>query len=268
MKRSSGPRKTANLSKSIHRQVNMYALAASAAGVTILALEPPALAKIVYTPAHVQLQRSKPFPLDLNHDGKVDFYLNSYGEYSTVALSACQYLIRGERGIFCSSVQGSNAIRTSVDSKGWQFGAALRHGATIKNGDRFPKGGVRLGEVSTDEGSSTSWVGPWFNGGKGVKDRYLGLKFNIKGSFHFGWARMTVTTTKNTFTATLTGYAYETIAGKPIVAGQTKGTDDLPEWPDAALTGPIPDPATVGALALGAPGLSIWRREESAETAQ
>jgi hypothetical protein len=49
MKRSSGPRKTANFSRSIHQQLNMYALAAGAAGVGVLALAQPAEAKIVYT---------------------------------------------------------------------------------------------------------------------------------------------------------------------------------------------------------------------------
>jgi hypothetical protein len=260
------PRPCTNLSDSIDRQLKMYALAAGAAGVGAPAMVSPAEAKIVYTPAHVHLQRSKPFPLDLNHDGKVDFYLNSYGEYNSVALSACQYLIKGERGIFCSSVRGTNAIRTSVDSKGGQFGAALRYGAKIQNGDRFPKGGVWLGEVTTDGGTSTAWGGPWLNGGKGVKDRYLGLKFNIKGSFHFGWARMTVTTTKNSFTATLTGYAYETIPNKAIIAGATKGLDDDQPAPASlkTLTGESP---TLGMLALGAPALSIWRREESVAAA-
>jgi hypothetical protein len=64
--------------------------------------------------------------------------------------------------------------------------------------------------------------------------------------------------------AVLTGYAYETIPGKAIVAGQTKGTDDISEGPDAALIPNSPQPAVLGALALGAPGLSIWRREQSA----
>lgn len=47
MKRSSGPRKTASLSQSTNHKLNTYALAASAAGVGILALIQPAQAKIV-----------------------------------------------------------------------------------------------------------------------------------------------------------------------------------------------------------------------------
>jgi hypothetical protein len=61
--------------------------------------------------------------------------------------------------------------------------------------------------------------------------------------------------------ALLTGYAYETIPGKTIIAGATKGPDDAE--PATSLNTSTPEPATLGVLALGAPGLSIWRREES-----
>jgi hypothetical protein len=47
MNRSRAPSK---LSDSVHHQLNMYALAASAAGVGILALAQTAEAKIIYTP--------------------------------------------------------------------------------------------------------------------------------------------------------------------------------------------------------------------------
>src|SRR5271170_8244443 len=80
MKRSSGPRKTANLSESIHQQLSMYALAASAAGVGMLAVAQPAAAKIVYTPANVTLTDGA-LPLDLDHNGIVDFYLIRRGPF-------------------------------------------------------------------------------------------------------------------------------------------------------------------------------------------
>jgi hypothetical protein len=86
------------------------------------------------------------------------------------------------------------------------------------------------------------------NGGKGVKNRYLGLKFKIKGRFHFGWARLAVKTTHKPFTAILTGYAYETVPGKGIIAGKTKG-------PDVTTA----DPASLGHLAAGASAIPDWR---------
>ena len=234
----------------------------------MLALAQPTEAKIVYTPANVILDGS-PFPIDLNKDGIVDFFLIKYAWHGSSAygLSACQYVITyGEWGPFCYQKSGANAIRATESNK---WATDLRSGAVIKAGDRFNRGDVFLGQVGL--GSGTRWSGPWMNGGKGVKSRYLGLKFKAGGRFHFGWARITVKTVPppQGFTAVLTGYAYETIPGKPIIAGATKGTDDNNiEQPDAALTSPVPDspqPATLGALALGAPGLSIWRRDELAD---
>ena len=62
--------------------------------------------------------------------------------------------------------------------------------------------------------------------------------------------------------ALLTGYAYETVADTPIIAGATSG-------PDAEVNpqglAPGRAPATLGLLAMGAPGMSIWRREESVD---
>lgn len=63
---------------------------------------------------------------------------------------------------------------------------------------------------------------------------------------------------------TLTGYAYETIPNKPIIAGKTKGRDDAVAEESSAPPLPNPESATLGALAAGARG-SIWRREPSTE---
>jgi hypothetical protein len=62
----------------------------------------------------------------------------------------------------------------------------------------------------------------------------------IKGKAHYGWVRMNVEIKGMNFTATLTGYAYETIPNKPIIAGQTRRKDE----------------ATLGRLAQGASAVS------------
>ena len=88
MPRSSRPTRTpANLSESIHHQLNMYALAAGAAGVGVLALAQPVEAKIVYTPAHRVIGPDSRYLLDLNHDGITDFTIaNSYNCPDRVSL--------------------------------------------------------------------------------------------------------------------------------------------------------------------------------------
>jgi hypothetical protein len=112
-----------------------------------------------------------------------------------------------------------------------------------------------FGVSSTDRSS----IGQW----KDVKNRYLGVRFKIKGRTHYGWARLNVAIANvEGGTATLTGYAYETIPDKPIVAGVTQGPDADQPVP-ASLQSGSPKPASLGALARGAPALSIWRREES-----
>jgi hypothetical protein len=110
----------------------------------------------------------------------------------------------------------------------------------------------------------------WFS----ATNRYLGLKFKIKGKIHFGWARLSVVG-RQRITATLTGYTYETIPGKAIKAGQTKGTADNPSngdlGPGASLTNPIPDtpqPASLGMLALGAQSVPLWWLKESSRATE
>jgi len=91
---------------------------------------------------------------------------------------------------------------------------------------------------------------------------------------HYGWARLSVSVPHPfDIVATLTGYAYETKPGKSIKAGQTKEADPTNEdfGSSASLTNTIQEksqPATLGALAMGAPGLSIWRRKQRAESTQ
>jgi hypothetical protein len=94
--------------------------------------------------------------------------------------------------------------------------------------------------------------GPW----RDAHDLYLGLKFFIHGEAHFGWARLSY----HTGTMSLTGYAYETVANKPITAGAESGDDALATPPADFNRHP---PASLGHLAQGAAALTAWRREPS-----
>jgi hypothetical protein len=259
MKRSSQPRTTAELSKSLHERLNTYALAASAAGVGMLALVQPAEAKIVYTPANIAISPMTKLQLDLNHDGFKDFSIidtSSSNAHTFVAYMTVRPL-RSQNKIW-----GRGA-----------FAPALRAGVRIGPTGQFSRpGGKNMGGYFAyyyNGKHSHGYVGPWANGGKGVRNRYLGLKFTVQGKIHFGWVRLTVSTKKPHIFGTLTGYAYETVPGKSIVAGQTKGLDDNNiKTPDASLTAPTPVLPLLGLLAGGAPMLSIWRREESIRVPQ
>jgi hypothetical protein len=252
MKSSTGPRKTAILSESVHHQLNMYAIAASAAGVGVLALAQNAEAKIIYTATHRVLEAHHHYNLDLNHDGKADFKLGYF--YSRVTSGTI-------RSIYASGVP-ANGVEGTVGSP--FLAAAFNRGTAIPNHHRFSQAKARMAYQCDGFigmcAQTTSFKGGWVN----AIDKYLGLKFKIQGKTHYGWARLTIRWEPYPiykFAAVLTGYAYETIPNKSIIAGQTKGPDDAGVEESRNLS--APEPASLGALAMGAPGLSIWRRDES-----
>jgi hypothetical protein len=208
----------------------------------MLASAPPAEAEIVYTPANTTVHLR--VPLDLNHDGVIDYYLrveNSYNIFSYnirfTNLNVCHVpnFDSSERNI-CESFSSiapnrDNVVQLAPGYHGGDEAAALAAGATIGSSQRFVGTGHSVGmgaRVFYLSNTKQNWFGPWLDGGKGVKDRYLGLKFKIDGEFHFGWARITVATTAHHgFKTTLTGYAYETVANKSIRAGQTSEVNDV-----------------------------------------
>ena len=97
-------------------------------------------------------------------------------------------------------------------------------------------------------GNSSSYgaFGPWIN----VSNRYLGVKFVIAGTTHYGWVRMT---TSKTSDPVITGYAYETTPNVSIKDGAISGATVRAAEPLA--------PTSLGILAAGARGLSAWRHE-------
>jgi len=94
------------------------------------------------------------------------------------------------------------------------------------------------------DSKGSSHKGQWQN----ISSRhFLGVKFLINGETHFGWLRFSMA---NAIGATLTGYAYETFANKPIIAGVGNDGKMLP------ATHPQHPAGSLGRLAAGAAGLN------------
>jgi hypothetical protein len=217
VKRSVQPRNAVQLSEPLNRHLTQYAIAAGAAGVGLLALAQPADAKIIYTPAHAKIKIGSIVPIDLSHDGLPDFWMG----IGTMLLShsfvwaeleqSRLHLSRTQQNVFLGDGTGwATDLRAGflVDSREWQ---TMYVGADL---------GVFIHSKSNNQ---STFLGPWANGGKPLKNRYLGLKFYLGGKVHLGWARLSVW--PKSVAATLTGYAYETIPNKPIITGKTKGPD-------------------------------------------
>ncbi len=198
----------------LHR-IDRYSLGAAAAGVGMMALTPPAEAKIIYHATHVVLgyRGVGVYHLDLNRDGVDDITFSTDHNDCT---SGCFAVLR-------ASVPAENQLRGKPDGLGFFSVNALHSGAKIGNT------GMNECHRSSDcglAGNGTGLYGPygeWLN----VKNRYLGLKFKIGNKTHFGWARLSVAITPTQVNAKLTGYAYETIPNKAIVAGRTQDSHEF-----------------------------------------
>jgi hypothetical protein len=227
----------------------MYALAATAAGVGLSVLALPSAAEIVYTPANTSIGPGEIVPLDLNHDGTVDF--NFKVATSQRSFAAIYYLA-------VVPAQPGNNIWGHSSNTGRGWASALPPGFLVgPRGQFYLDHGKQMAATSVDTGKP----GPGFYAGScvsggwgGVKGRYLALKFNINGETHFGWARLNVACAIPKVTATLTGYAYETVPNRPTVTGLERYEDSTG---DSTLT---LEPATLGRLAQGTSGLAAWRK--------
>ena len=261
--------KEPQLSGLLHRRLNAYALAASATGAALLALSPPSEAEIVYTPANSVISRNGSYRLDLNNDGIVDFTIVEFAKGSSLrSTQSLSVIPERQNQVMCGWV---------ACTSGFSGAAAADFGNKIGTAQYawlpFPRD--NMARAFNSPGflfSSGSWAHIFQN-----RARYLGLKFQVDGETHFGWARLNVRfkqTSLRTWQARLTGYAYETIPNKPIIAGQTTGPNDdaaahpnstLPVRPTSVQRQPPPASprfATLGALALGVDGIALWRRED------
>jgi hypothetical protein len=248
----SSKERNCELSGSLERHLASYALAATAAGAGLLAIAQPAEAQIIYTPAHVLIEPGHSYHLDVNHDGAIDFGFTN-GVFSPLD----SFYVTP----FASSPLGQNGNAVEVGFNQPFSPAALPRGAKIGASQLFY--GSCIGCASTHE--VMAWVEPTREGGAwiNVSERYLGLRIFVNGEAHFGWARFSVRAANGRVAALLTGYAYEKTPNKPIMAGQTSGNGDDPEADAAPISRDLHS-ASLGVLALGAPGLALWRKDRAA----
>jgi len=221
---------------SLDKKLLTYLTAIGAACAGTIAAPPSAEAKIVYTPVNRNILFNGKSILDINNDHVADFVFTAWGLGN---VGAAGVLPLNSNHVLTGVLHGYSAL-------------ALPAGAIIGPGAGFT---AQRAEMEGDCYCSGSlfYFGPWLN----ADNLYLGLDITINGQHHFGWARMTFATE-----VTLTGYAYETVPGKAIVAGAT--TDEQadsvqPHSPDN--TSAFVGRPSLGLLARGAAALDLWRRD-------
>ncbi|MBA3915094.1 MAG: hypothetical protein H0X25_14850 [Acidobacteriales bacterium] len=210
-------------SQALEPMLSVYAIAASAAGVSLLALVQPAYAEVVFVPTYVNLHQRVHYALDIDGDGITDFTFID----QTANCSTCRY------GPYMTMLVNPTHIMNGAVLTEPDFAMVLPEGVTIGPDSPFPP----------DQEKLFLWVnfgggagGPWAPGTRA----YLGLKFTTKGELHYGWAQISIPRANY---AVLRGYAYETNPNTPIVTEPPAGFTQLQL--DKALSG------SLGALARG-----------------
>jgi hypothetical protein len=248
-------------SNNLNHQVGQYSLAAAVAGVSVLALVAPAAGEIVVT--------KKTIHIPLATDGALEPVKISMANNGVNNFSFSLYQSLSYRHLTIGGVSLGDELRVGTGPAFDVYLGALPRGARIgpsNPSSSFNVGGI--GELSNSFSNNKFFRGSWSGS---PKNRYLGVRFQMNGETHYGWIRLTVTTNPKAHTAfmsaTITGYAYETVANKPIVAGTAEIAAAAAEKPTAEVQSPENirnhSGPSLGMLAVGAEGLPLWRREET-----
>lgn len=227
-------------SKNLKRHIAQYSLAAAAAGVSMLAVAQPVQSEVVVTRKTLSLS---PFGaatnIDLNDDGITDFTFYNYSSF-------------GSQDLFVEDAGGGVV--------GPGYASALMRGAKIGPFAKFGPASSNL--TGIERGFGVGYGNSHFSGNwkDAPKNRYLGVRFKIQGETHYGWIRLAVVAGRGQFgiNATITGYAYETVPNKPILAGTAETSTAEVQENIQSLAGP-----SLGLLAAGVDGVALWRREET-----
>ncbi|SRR5579872_136306 len=251
----SGPSSTrarAQLAVKIEQNLKTYALAASAAGVAVLACNAPAEAAPVCKTVDALMVFTATFGLSPANQLVPALNLaQSYHTFSTHTSTGIN------RGFFTRNVPGAQPVVTSNG-----LVAALASGANIGPGGQFGDG-VSYGLIFTfipDYGATTNHHRGNVEFGK---TNFLGFKFLISGQAHYGWVSLVSTIVKRNsrtphVNTEIVAYGYESTPNTAIAAGScgTSSHATRVEGSHGAA-----ETASIGALALGAQGIPAWRQK-------
>ena len=242
-------------SKRLNRQISLYSLAASAAGVSVLALAQPAQSEVVITRKAIPIPPSTFVGISFTNNG-----INDFSFFLSAAFSSVSTMIDGYNLSMRSLKNGKGIVGTHSSQSIRPNVSALIRGAKIGPSANFVSSvsgdfGVTVERSFTLHGGTKHLVGNW---GGNPRNRYVGVRFLIDGETHYGWVRLTVTTLPEKFiSATITAYAYETVPNEPIQAGTAATPTAGIQAPENIQNQSAP---SLGMLAAGAEGLSLWRR--------
>lgn len=126
-----------------------------------------------------------------------------------------------------------------ASASGFAYVGKLAYGVNLST-QAFDVAADARGDMAWGDGYANS---QWTEAGSG----FVGFQFDVGNGTQYGWAEVVMNGVPDN-RATLVGYAYAD-AGAAITTGQTTK---------------IPEPGSLGVLALGSMGLLAWRRKRTA----
>jgi hypothetical protein len=215
----------------ISKDLLTTAAAIATVGLGTFALPQLGMAEVVFTPVNQSVQGPRgQLAFDLNNDGIPDA---SVSVYSTFILGSGGNFLR-VNDLGAHGLQTGNAIAANKQ----RYAYAGQGGQRLGSSAHFSNNAIMADHEADMNGSTNR--GLWQNI---TSRRFLGVKFLISGQTHFGWIRFS---SANDAHAMVTGYAYETIPNKPIIAGLGNDGQPAPESLSDV------DPGSLGRLAAGA----------------
>jgi len=173
--------------------------------VTMFCSAAPSHATVIYKSMYVYMVNQGTYYYDFNGDGVTDLTLAL-----NLQQNSCGYAI--------------TAVETPARGNGAEGKppAPLQSGDPIGPNQAFIGGAQTMATLKYPNCGHWGYSGPWPRG----EVRYLGVSFLIDGETHYAWVSVEfdviLTFGPPKLVAKLTGYAYETVPGMPINAGQTK----------------------------------------------
>jgi hypothetical protein len=240
------------LSESMTRALNGYALAAAAAGVSVLACAAPAEGAPVCGTLSVTLKHVDTIPFNPAGQAVAPFNVAQTTFSYFLATTGVSSLRWWNRAFFTPN-SGPAKVLLGANN----LPADLQSGSVIGPGGEFGKPGSYGLLFTYGKGNLSAHGGGNKSKHRGnlnlQEDSYVGFQFSQSGEVHYGWLRLSVAfhgkSIKDTL-LNLLNYGYESTPDTAINAGSCGGSDAAP--PEK---GEVSDAGGLGMLALGSAGM-------------